>query len=195
MFHKGLSKELVVKTAKDLIEENGYANFSMHMLADSFGIKTASLYTHIKNMDELLTEVGKEILQEQKNAELSAIGTQTRDKAILALADAYRKYAKEHKELYRFIMNMQTAANSDLKDASSVIVEPFMFVLRGYRISEERKMHWQRILRGTMHGFVSQEEFGYFLHYPVDIEESYRSAIQCLVDGLRQEEADGCHEE
>ena len=27
---------------------------------------------------------------------------------------------------------------------------------------------------GVMHGFVSQEASGYFSHYPVDLEESYR---------------------
>ena len=30
-----------------------------------------------------------------------------------------------------------------------------------YPIGEERRMHWQRVLRGVMHGFVSQEASGY----------------------------------
>lgn len=40
---------------------------------------------------------------------------------------------------------------------------------------------------GVMHGFVSQEASGYFSHYPVDLEESYRLAIGCVIDGLHKE--------
>ena len=54
--------------------------------------------------------------------------------------------------------------------------EPSMQVLQGYAITDERRMHWQRVLRGVMHGFVSQEASGYFSHYPVDLEESYSFA-------------------
>lgn len=146
-------------------------------------------------MDELLFEVGKAVLQEQKNAELAAIGEKTREQAIFALADAYRRFAKDHPELYRFIMNMQTTEGAALKEAASVIAEPFMLVLQDYQISEERKMHWQRILRGMMHGFLSQEEFGCFSHYPVSIEESYHSAVQCMAEGLLREEVSSRHGE
>ena len=62
-----------------------------------------------------------------------------------------------------------------------------MQVLQGYSIGEERRMHWQRVLRGVMHGFVSQEASGYFSHYPVDLEESYHLAIGCVIDGLHKE--------
>ena len=61
-----------------------------------------------------------------------------------------------------------------------------MQVLCGYSIAEVRRMHWQRVLRGVMHGFVSQEASGYFSHYPVNLEESYRLAIQCIIDGLHK---------
>jgi hypothetical protein len=29
-------------------------------------------------------------------------------------------------------------------------------------------MHWQRILRSMMHGFVAHEEAGGFSHFPID---------------------------
>ena len=49
-----------------------------------------------------------------------------------------------------------------------------MQVLADYRISEEHRMHWQRVLRGVMHGFASQEAAGY-LEYPA------RSAVYLCV--------------
>ncbi len=46
-------------------------------------------------------------------------------------------------------------------------------------------MHWQRILRSVMHGFVDHEEAGGFSHFPIDKNESYLMAIQCVADGLQ----------
>lgn len=188
MFHKGLDQKQITTIAKELIENSGYDKFSMHRLADALGVKTASLYTHVESMEALLTNVGLEALREQKEYQLSLIKGKHRDEAITALGDAYRKYAKEHRELYHFIMQMQTGSDDALKQAAEMVAEPCMQVLSDYALSEEEKMHWQRILRGLMHGFVSQEENGYFSHYPVDLEESYHMAIHCLIDGIHLQE-------
>ena len=40
-----------------------------------------------------------------------------------------------------------------------------------------------------MHRFVSQEASGYFSHYLVVPEESYRLAIERVIDGLHKEAA------
>ena len=50
MAHKGLSPDAVVKAAVELIEQQGRDAFSMRLLADQLGIKTASLYNHVENM-------------------------------------------------------------------------------------------------------------------------------------------------
>lgn len=190
MFHKGLNKEMLVEAAKHLIEEQGYASFSMRLLADKLGVKTASLYTHIESMDALITEIGLSALKEQKNFQLSAIEGKHRDDAISSLAYACRQFAKEHRELYKLIMQMPIGSNETLKNAAEAVTEPAMQVLSEYEISVEQKMHWQRVLRGITHGFISQEEYGYFSHYPVDVESSYQLAIQCLLDGLHHAEED-----
>lgn len=40
-----------------------------------------------------------------------------------------------------------------------------------------------------MHGFISQEDNGWFSYYSVNVEDSYRFAICCVIDGLRMDEA------
>lgn len=45
-------------------------------------------------------------------------------------------------------------------------------------------MHGQRILRSVMHGFIDQEEAGFFSREPVSVEESYQAAIQCFLLGV-----------
>lgn len=189
MFHKGLNKEVLIETSKELIEENGISAFSMRALAERLGVKTASLYAHIESMDALFTEVGLSALHGQKAAQLAAIQGKDGDTAVLALAESYRAFGRAHAALYQLIMQMPMGKDETLRTAAAVTAEPSMQVLQSYAIPDERRMHWQRVLRGVMHGFVSQEASGYFSHYPVDLEESYRLAIQCVIDGLHKEAA------
>ena len=189
MFHKGLNRDGIVEAAKKLIEENGFGAFSMRVLAEKLGVKTASLYAHIESMDALFTEVGLSALNDQKAAQLAAIEGKSGDAAIFALAESYRVFAKAHAALYQLIMQMPMGKDKTLREAAAMTAEPSMQILRDYSIPEERRMHWQRVLRGVMHGFVSQEASGYFSHYPVDLGESYRLAIGCVVDGLHREAA------
>lgn len=188
MFHKGLNQQIVVEEAGKMIEEMGSEKFSMRLLADRLGVKTASLYTHVGSMEELYTQIGLEALKKQQEYQLEAIAGKDRDEAVESLALAYRRFGKEHRELYRFIMSMPYGFARTLQTAASVIVEPSMKVLAAYNIDEKQRMHWQRVLRSTMHGFISHEENGYFSHYPADIEESYHLAIECILDGLHKEE-------
>lgn len=189
MFHKGLNKEVLIEVSKELIEENGIAAFSMRALAERLGVKTASLYAHIESMDVLFTEVGLSALNDQKAAQLAAIEGKDGDAAVFALAERYRTFAKAHAALYQLIMQMPMGRNETLRAAAAMTAEPSMQVLRSYPIPDDRRMDWQRVLRGVMHGFVSQESSGYFSHYPVDLEGSYRLAIQCVIDGLHKEAA------
>ena len=187
MFHKGLSKQIVVDEAGRMIEELGSEKFSMRLLAERLGVKTASLYTHVGSMEELYTQVGLEALKKQKKYQMEAISGKDRDEAVESLAFAYRRFGKEHRELYRFIMGMPDGFAKTLQSAASMVAEPSMKVLAAYDMDEKRRMHWQRVLRGMMHGFISQEECGYFSHYPADIEESYHLAIACILNGLAEQ--------
>ena len=180
----GLNKQKIVDAAIQLIEEKGYHNFSMHELAKRLNIKTASLYKHVENLDEVLSEVGAFSIHALNEAEYSAISDMKGDAAIFAIANSYYRFAKEHPELYRVVMSLHRSQNPQIERAAAPITAPFMEVLAGYPLSQKEKQHWQRVLRSILHGFASQEEAGYFCHFPIDGDESFAVAIQCFVDGL-----------
>lgn len=193
MGRKGLNKEVIINAAVDIIEANGYENFSMHALADKLGVKTASLYSHIKSIDSLVTEVGCFALNLHQQYLTVAIKDKHREDAVIALANAYRSFSKNHESLYRLIMQIPISSNEKLKELGGVITEPIMTVLEDYHISKEKKMHWQRVFRGMMHGFISQESYGYFSHFTVDVEDSYQISINCLVTGICKAEEAECN--
>lgn len=185
MPRQGLNKSNVVKASIRLIEEKGYAAFSMGELAKSLNIKTASLYNHVESLDALFTEVGLAAVSQMVESEKKAIEGKEKTKALFAIADAYRAFAKDHNELYRVIMGLQKSGNEILERAAGQITEPIMQVLSSYGLNREEQMYWQRILRSMMHGFVAHEEAGGFSHFPIDKNESYLMAIQCVADGLQ----------
>ena len=73
MSQKGLSREVLIDAAVNVIEQYGRNNFSMKLVADELGVKTASLYNHVKNMSELLVGVCNYALRLQKDSEMQAI--------------------------------------------------------------------------------------------------------------------------
>lgn len=188
MPRQGLSKEKIVQAAAALIERFGTAEFSMRALAESLNIKAASLYNHIESMEDLMLAVCAYALRMQRDAEMDAICGKNQHDAIFALADAYRAFAKEHPELYRLIINTAAFSGERLSEISRYIMEPFMTVLAHTTLKSDEKCHWQRVFRSILHGFVSQEEAGFFSHLPVNADESFQTAIRCYLDGLSQAE-------
>src|SRR5215475_2279416 len=49
-----LTRELVVTAAIDLADRDGIASISMRRLAQELGVEAMSLYTHVRNKDDLL---------------------------------------------------------------------------------------------------------------------------------------------
>lgn len=188
MAHKGLNPEAVVKAAAELIEQQGRVSFSMRLLADHLGIKTASLYNHVDNMEALLAEVCRYGLCLQKEAEMQAIEGKHGEEAVRILADTYRRYAKEHRELYWLIMNTSAKDHGVLDDAAVLLTDPLKKMLQDFQIKEEESIHYRRLFRAIVHGFVSQEEQGFFSHYPASVEDSFHFAVQCYIDNLKQGE-------
>ena len=116
---KGLSTESITVAAAELIEQYGRSGFSMRLLADTMGVKTASLYNHIENMDTLLTEVCRYALRMQEDGELRAIAGKTGREAVWALAWAYRRFAQQHRELYWLVMDTAAGEPRVLDDAAA----------------------------------------------------------------------------
>ncbi len=188
MSRKGLTKELLVDAAVELIEEQGNHAFSLNELARKLGVKTASLYNHIDNMEDLIGAVGVSVAKMIKQSELDAIKGKSRDEALFALCNAYRMFALKHVDLYKVIMGMQKDKNAFTEASCGEMIEPIMLVLSDYNITESDKMHWQRILRAIMHGFITHEYAGGFRHFPVEYSKTYQLAIETVILGLSRAE-------
>lgn len=61
MVAKGISRELIVQAALDLLDEGGIDGVTARALADRLGVRAPALYWHISNKQEILDEMGTEI--------------------------------------------------------------------------------------------------------------------------------------
>lgn len=136
-------------------------------------------------MNELFIDISRYAAEELKQTQLAAIKGKHRDDALFALATSYRSFAKEHKGLYKVTISLPNLQGDILTAAA--IAEPIFLVLSKYKLSEEQSIHWQRILRSIIHGFLTQEEAGFFQQYPISVEISYQTAIRCFLNGLHAE--------
>lgn len=110
------------------------------------------------------------------------------EEAVRFLAETYRSFAKEHRELYWLIMNMAAKDSRVLDDAAVLFTDPIKKVLEDFNLKEEESIHYRRLFRAIVHGFVSQEEQGFFSHYPAEVDGSFHFAVQCYIDSLKQGE-------
>lgn len=193
MTQKGISRDVILARAIAIIERDGKPDISMRELAEALEIKTPSLYNHIKSMSELQTDISRYAAEELRRAQLDAVRDKAGDSALCALAAAYRRFAREHQGLYKVTLSLCGLPKETLAQTAAAIAEPIFGVLFQYGLSEEQTIHWQRILRSIIHGFLSQEEAGFFSHSPVSVESSYQEAIRCFLHGLHDEIEENCH--
>ena len=188
MSSKGLTKEIIIAEAVMLIEESGESTISLHKLAQRLDIKTPSLYNHIKNTKDLQHEVFKYAIDKFVTNQNAATMGKQKDDAVKAFAEAYHAFAIENKGLYRLIMSMPLDNDDTEKEMAVPLLETVMHLLSDYGLSDEGIAHWQRVLRAILHGFISQEDLGYFYYYKhIDLKKSREIAIQCFLDGLHAE--------
>lgn len=183
-----MAKERIIAEAVAIIEESGNSTVSLHELARRLEIKTPSLYNHIKNTKDLQHEVFKYAIDKFVANQNAATSGKHKDEAVRAFAEAYYEFAAQNKGLYRLIMSMPLDNDDTEKELAVPLLKTVMVLLSDYGLSDEAIAHWQRVLRAILHGFISQEDLGYFYYYQdIDLKKSRDIAIQCFLNGLHTE--------
>jgi AcrR family transcriptional regulator len=186
----GLDRDIVVRAAAELYDASGGAGVRLKDVADRLGVKTPSLYNHIRGQDELLRDIA---LYGVKQLEMcisrAAIG-KSGDDAVLATARAYREFAHQHPGIYQLTQRAPAPDDDVLQAASAEILEVLHLVLLEYGLSDAEEVHAIRALRSLVHGFVSLEICNGF-GLPVSIDESFEVLLEMYIHGLRHAPASG----
>ncbi|MGP3919922.1 TetR/AcrR family transcriptional regulator [Nonomuraea sp. 10N515B] len=184
MAREGITGERLTRTAAELADEIGFDKLTGSAVARRLGVKDPSLYAHIRNARELKVRVALLALEELADVAAAALAGRAGKDALVAFANAYRDYAKQHPGRYaaaRFELDPETAATS----AGPRHTEMMRAILRGYDLPEPDQTDAVRFLGSTFHGYVSLEMAGGFRHTPRDADASWAWALDTLDFALR----------
>ncbi|AZM58302.1 MULTISPECIES: TetR/AcrR family transcriptional regulator [unclassified Streptomyces] len=184
MARAGLTTERLVEAGADLADEIGFEHTTPSELARRFGVRTASLYSHVRNAHDLKTRIALLALEELADRVSVAVAGRAGKDALTAFADAYRDYAREHPGRFaatRFPLDPETAASS----AGVRHAQMSRAILRGYDLAEPQQTHAVRLLGSVFSGFVGLEGAGGFSHSSPDPQESWTEILNALDTLLR----------
>ncbi|MEU3554704.1 TetR/AcrR family transcriptional regulator [Streptomyces fragilis] len=194
MARAGVTPQRLTEAGAELADEVGFDQVTVSELARRFGVKVASLYSHVRSSHDLKTRIALLALEEMADRVSDALAGRSGKEALAAFADAYRAYARAHPGRYaaaRYRLDPDTAAAS----AGVRHARMMRAVLRGYHLAEPDRTHAVRMLGGIFHGYVELELSGGFAHTPVDPEESWNWIVDSLDAQLRAHRASPASEE
>ena len=182
MARAGVSVEGLTRAAAELADEIGFEQVTVSALARRFNVTVASLYSHIKNADDLRARVAALALTEMADRASDALAGRAGKDALAAFAAAYRGYAKDHPGRYT-AARLRIDAGSPAAPAAVRNSELMRAILREYDLPEIEQTHAVRLLGSTFHGFASLETAGSFAHSG-DVDGSWSRVLDVLHTSL-----------
>ncbi|WP_431928127.1 TetR/AcrR family transcriptional regulator [Amycolatopsis tucumanensis] len=174
-----ITPDALVSAAADLADEIGFENVTLAALAKRFGVRDASLYTHIRGLADLQERVALRALSEWAEALSAAVAGRAGRDALTAFADTYRTLATEHPGRYAATRHPVPPERAAETPGVMRIIEVCYALLRGYDLPEPDATDAVRFLRSTLHGFSDLEATGAFTaDHSLDV--SWRRAVDAL---------------
>lgn len=179
MARAGLTAERITRAAADLADEIGFDNVTMSALAKKFGVKDASLYSHVKNLQELRARVAMLAAAEKTDLISGAVAGRAGRDALAAFANAWREYALRYPGRYTATQSAVPPGVVEPDPGAARGVELTYRMLRAYGLNEPDLTDAVRLLRSTFHGYAALEAIGGFAHAR-DTTASWERIIDAL---------------
>jgi AcrR family transcriptional regulator len=172
----GLDPDVVVRRASALIDEHGLEALTLARVAGELGVATPSLYKHVGGLDDLIGRVAVAATAEFAAQLGAASRGRSGRRALEAIADAYRRFAREHPGTYP--LTQRHRGTDAWTAAAAEGITAVVTALSGYGV-EEGDVHRIRVVRSALHGFVDLERSGGF-GLPTSVDESFAALVDAL---------------
>lgn len=179
-----LSRSLVLAAAADLADRNGFDAINISELARHFGVKPASLYSHVRDRAAVAEGVHQLALGELSERIAAAIGGRAASDALKGFADAHRGYAAERPGCWTALQRPATAETAHSQAAQRMSAQ-LVAVIRGYGLPASEIVHAARFVGATINGYLTLERIGAFDHRSPESEISWARAISAVDIALR----------
>jgi AcrR family transcriptional regulator len=164
---------VILDAAMGLVEQNGFDSLNLNAVAACLNVKPPSLYNHVKGIHDLKSELLSVVMKRIGDAvSRSAVG-RSEETALREISLAYRRFAKEHPELYRVFVS---APKLNVSGSLEAIAETLQQVLIPFCLEKTDEINFIRLFHAGLHGFVSLENAGFF-SADVDVEASFVALV------------------
>lgn len=181
----GLHTEDVVATAATMVDEIGFHELTMGVLAQRLGVRPPSLYKHVAGLADLRHRIATAAMTELGDQIRDALQATAGADALHALFTAVRGYVRVHPGRYTATVGAEfTGPDDPLLAASVRVLDSIGAVLRGYGVSDQERDHAIRAMRCLIHGFASLAAADAF-QWDADVEVSFDWMIAFVDRGLR----------
>ncbi|MEW2120275.1 WHG domain-containing protein [Streptomyces sp. NPDC005474] len=179
-----LTPESVTEAAAALVDEVGFNQLSMSLLAERLGIKTPSLYKHVTSQADVAHRIAVIAMTELSDAIRDATQGRTASDALAAGSQAMRTYVREHPGRYAAGNAARpTGPDDPLIPAVQRVLASWSAMLHGYRLDPSQEVHAMRMLRSVLHGFATLEAAGGF-QIDTSVDDSFTWMVSFIDHGL-----------
>ncbi len=186
MARRGLDRGQIVAAAAAIADTHGLAAVTLARVAADLDVRPPSLYSHIGGREGLICAIGLRGVGELGAAmRVAATGRAGQD-AIVAIARAYRAYARDHPGCYAASLRSPPPGDREHEQAALEATAVLLAVLRAYALQDDEAIHAARAIRSALHGFVALEREGGF-GLPLDVDASFEWLVARLVAALAQQ--------
>jgi AcrR family transcriptional regulator len=168
-----------------MADSDGLAEITLARVAQNLGVRAPSLYNHVEGLPGLLAQITLVSLGELTDAMRDAAVGRSGEDALRSVARAYRGYAQEHPGRYAATIRAPGPDDTELVAAGWRAVEVIVAVLGAWGFTGDEALHWVRVVRSALHGFISIEAEGGF-GLALSLDESFELLLQTLVAGLER---------
>ena len=173
-----LDRAAVVEAAELLVDRDGAAQLTMTALASELEIRGPSLYSHVANLEELLSLVQTRALAELGSGlQRAAMGRSGPD-GVRALASALRAFATSHPGRYELAMR-EPIDRPAMQVASLAAGEAFIAVIESMGVQLSNELAFSCL--ATLHGVLTLDRAGLYPRSEIDIEAVYAEATELVI--------------
>ena len=183
---KGLSAELVARTALELIDEEGVGAASMRAIASRLGVEAMSLYKHVATRDALLDAVVDLVVAElDRDPEVVRDARDGWRDYLQRLARGVRRYALAHPHAFPLVTTRPAEApwiNPPLR--SLPWIESMLSTLQEAGFDDEQVLFTYRSFNSFLLGYLLMETGARTLRDPQDGDGSMGTPDEPVPGGL-----------
>ncbi|GJM39058.1 MAG: putative transcriptional regulator, TetR family protein [Acidimicrobiales bacterium] len=175
----------VIAAAMRVADRDGLDEVALARVADDLGVQPSALYNHVDGVDGLFQDMTQQAAHNLADSLLDAAIARSGGDALRAVATAYRDFAQRHPGQYASLLlpvgrevSGDTSPHETITTVLARIVAPW-----GY--TGDAAIHAARVIRSSIHGFVTLEASGAFVN-PQETDESFAALLDFIVSGIEQ---------